>query len=77
MGCQELVELVTDYLDGALDAETRLRFETHLRECDGCERYLAQLRRTVELVGDVPEESLSAKARTRLLDAFRDWKRAS
>jgi anti-sigma factor RsiW len=77
LGCQELVELVTDYLDRALDDETRQRFEAHLRECDGCERYLAQLRRTVQLVGDVPGEVLSEAARSRLLAAFRNWKRVS
>jgi hypothetical protein len=44
MDCNELVELVTAYLDGALDPQTRARFDSHLRECDGCENYLQQFR---------------------------------
>ena len=51
MDCNELVELVTAYLDGALDPDTRTRFDMHLVECDGCENYLAQFRETVRTVG--------------------------
>ena len=47
--CRELVELVTEYLDGALAVEARARFEEHLERCAGCERYLEQLRQTVRL----------------------------
>ena len=49
--CRELVELVTEYLDGELPAATRARFEKHLRRCRACERYLEQLRQTVRLAG--------------------------
>jgi anti-sigma factor RsiW len=51
LACRELVELVTEYLDGALDVSTRARLEAHLAECGGCERYLEQLRQTVRLAG--------------------------
>jgi anti-sigma factor RsiW len=76
MSCRELVELVTDYLEDALDPVTRERFEEHLQFCDGCVAYVEQMRTTVRLVGEVPEESLSPEVRDRLLAAFRGWRRA-
>ena len=74
LSCREVVELVTDYLEGALDDEERTRFEVHLVFCSGCERYLEQMRGTIAAVGgaapveeaDVPDE---------LLEAFRGWRR--
>jgi anti-sigma factor RsiW len=73
--CQELVELVTDYLDGALDEETADRFERHLSVCPGCETYLDQMRRTASLMGEIPVDTLSEEAQTALLDTFRDFPR--
>ncbi len=73
--CQELVELVTDYLDGALDAETAVRFEQHVAVCPGCETYLDQMRRTASLVGEIAVESLSEEVRAALLETFRDFPR--
>ena len=73
--CQELVELVTDYLDGALPAETRAAFEAHLEGCPGCVTYVEQIRETVRVTGTVGEEQLEPATRNALLDAFRDWKR--
>jgi anti-sigma factor RsiW len=71
--CQELVELVTAYFEGALaDGELRL-FEEHLEVCDGCRRYLAQMRTTIELTGRLAAESLEPEARDTLLAAFRTW----
>jgi anti-sigma factor RsiW len=75
MSCRELVELVTDYLEDALDPVTRQRFEQHLQVCDGCVAYVDQMRTTVRLLGEVPEESLSPEVRDRLLAAFRGWRR--
>jgi anti-sigma factor RsiW len=72
MTCQELVELVTDYLEGALDPETRARFEQHLSLCPGCETYLEQMAETAARLGEIPVETLSAEARAVLLAAFRD-----
>jgi anti-sigma factor RsiW len=74
MDCNELVELVTAYLDGALDADTRARFEAHLDGCDGCENYLQQFRQTVRMVGKIGDDELDPAFRQRLLDAFRDFK---
>jgi anti-sigma factor RsiW len=73
LSCQELVELVTDYLEGALPEEERLRFEEHIALCDGCKLYLAQIRQTIAALGRLPEDALSPEAERTLLDAFRGW----
>ena len=74
MACKELVELVTAYLDDALDAETRARFDAHLQLCDGCRNFLEQFRATVRTVGKIRDEQLDPEFRNRLLDAFRDFR---
>jgi len=74
LSCQELVELVTEYLDGALPTDARARFEAHLTTCDGCTAYLDELRATIELAGRVEPEALTDEAREGLLAAFRGWK---
>jgi anti-sigma factor RsiW len=73
--CQELVELVTDYLEGTLDADMRVRFEQHLAACSGCREYLEQMQLTIRATGRLSEDSLPPAATEALLDAFRDWKR--
>jgi len=73
--CRELVELVTEYLEGSLAPEERTRFELHLAICPGCTAYVRQLRGTLRAAGRLTERSLSDDARDRLLRAFRDWKR--
>lgn len=74
MNCKTFVELVTAYLEGPLSARDRDAFEEHLRLCPGCETYLDQFRTTISLLGQLPEESISAGARARLLTAFADWR---
>ena len=74
LSCQELVELVTDYLEGALSAEETARFEDHIGRCTGCAAYLEQIRRTIALTGRLTAESLSTEAERELLDAFRGWR---
>jgi anti-sigma factor RsiW len=74
LSCQELVELVTDYLEGALSREERLRFEHHIGLCDGCHVYLEQMRRTITVLGSLPQEALTPDAERQLLDAFRGWR---
>jgi predicted anti-sigma-YlaC factor YlaD len=71
--CNELVELVTAFLDGTLDPETEARVVEHLAICEGCERYLDQFRITIRELGKLPPETLSTQARNNLLDAFRGW----
>jgi anti-sigma factor RsiW len=73
LDCDELVELVTAYLDGSLDLDTRARFDLHLAECDGCENYLQQFRTTVSTLGKVAETDLDPDFRDRLLNSFRDF----
>jgi anti-sigma factor RsiW len=73
--CAELVELVTDYLEGALDRHACERFERHLAYCSGCGTYLDQIRATVAAAGQLTEEDLSGEAKAGLLAAFRDWQR--
>jgi anti-sigma factor RsiW len=72
--CAELVELVTDFLDGALDPADRARFEQHLGICEGCAAYIDQMRVTVELTGRLRLEDLRPDTREALVDAFRGWR---
>ena len=74
MNCNELVELVTAYLDDALDPQTRRRFDEHLGLCDGCQNYLEQFRVTVRTVGRISAEQLDPGFRNRLLDAFQNFR---
>jgi anti-sigma factor RsiW len=74
--CQELVELVTDYLEGRLAPLDQLRFEAHLAQCRGCRTYLEQMRQTIRALGRLAEESIDTEAKERLLSVFRDWKRS-
>ncbi len=73
--CKELVEIVTDYLEDALPASERMRFEAHLAECDGCETYFEQMRETIRLTGVLREEQIEPEARDVLLEVFREWRR--
>ena len=75
MTCKELVELVSDYLEGTLPNDTRERMENHLSGCDGCTHYLEQMRQTIRLTGQVREETLTPQQRDDLLRLFRDWKK--
>jgi anti-sigma factor RsiW len=70
--CQEIVELVTDYLEGALDPDMSVEVEAHLQLCDGCDIYVEQMRATIRALGTVPVETLSETAQAELLQAFRD-----
>ena len=74
MTCKELVELVTDYLEGTLAEDERIRLENHLSGCDGCTNYVEQMRHTIQLTGKVREENLTPEQRDDLLRLFRDWK---
>lgn len=70
--CQEFVELVTDYLDGALSRRDRRRMDRHLRACDGCTEYLESIRVTARALGELPPEPVDDHVREHLLAAFRD-----
>jgi anti-sigma factor RsiW len=73
LACREVVELVTAYLDDALDPTDRVRFEEHLVFCDGCENYLEQMRMTIRLTRRV-DDQLPVELQAELLEAFRGWR---
>jgi anti-sigma factor RsiW len=77
LSCQELVELVTDYLEDALSPADKARFEAHIAACEGCTMYLRQMREMLELLGELTTESISPQAEAELLASFRDWKGSS
>ena len=74
MSCQLVVELVTDYLDKALPPDEAVLFEQHINVCDGCIRYVEQIKATAAALGELREEDISPEARERLLSAFRNWR---
>jgi anti-sigma factor RsiW len=74
MTCKELVEVVSDYLEGRLDEADRQRLEAHLAECPYCEEYIAQMRQTIEALGKLPAETLDPRREAELLEAFRGWR---
>jgi anti-sigma factor RsiW len=69
--CNQIVEMVTDYLEGAFDAERRQLFDEHLADCPPCTRYVEQIRHTLSQLGAVHEPDLSPEAWTALRGAFR------
>jgi anti-sigma factor RsiW len=73
LACQQVVELVTAYLEDALDPADRERFEEHLVLCDGCGTYLEQMRTTIRLSGRL-DEQLPSELEAQLLEAFRNWR---
>ena len=75
LSCREVVEVLGDYLDGAMAPEDRVRLEEHLADCEGCTAYLEQLHATIGLSGRLSEEAVSPEAMAPLLEAFRAWRR--
>jgi hypothetical protein len=75
ISCQEVVELVTDYLEGAMSREDVARFDHHLSLCEGCVFYVEQIRMTIAAVGRVAEEDVPPETRDDLIAAFREFKR--
>ena len=73
--CREIVELVTDYLEGDLDADTATALEAHLEVCPGCTRYVEQIRETITTLGEVSSDNLSTDTQAGLLEAFRTFRR--
>jgi predicted anti-sigma-YlaC factor YlaD len=71
--CQKAVELVTDYLEGALSRRDQRRFEGHLRGCPNCSAYLEQIKLTIALTGSIAPKELTPEARDDLVELFRAW----
>lgn len=72
--CQQVVELISDYLEGALPARDRRRLEHHLTGCPHCSAYLAQMRETLRLTGRLVPEDLSPEMRHELSEVYRRWR---
>jgi anti-sigma factor RsiW len=72
--CQQAVELITDYLEGALSRRDRRRLETHLRACPNCSAYLEQIRITIELTGAMDSDDLTPEAKEDLTELYRRWR---
>lgn len=72
--CQEIVELVTDYLEGTMPLADRARFEQHLVICDACGEYLVQMRQTLRATGELRSDDIAADALAALQHVFRAWK---
>lgn len=73
--CKELVELVTEYIQGTLPEDDRAHFEAHLEICEGCRAYVDQMRETAGAAGRLSESELPPETREGLLETFRGWKR--
>ena len=76
MSCKELVEVITDYLEGTMAAEDRARFEGQLGLCPFCVDYVEQMRVTIATLGNLSEGSIAPQRRDEVLAAFRDWRSA-
>ncbi len=74
LACREVVELITNYLEGALPAEDRLTFERHLDECPHCSAYLVQMQATIAASGGIRAEELDPAKREELVALFRGWR---
>ena len=77
MNCRELVECITDYVEGHLPSGETRRFEDHLTQCPHCQAYLDQMRAVIQAVGKLEEKDISPAARQELLNAFRNWRKQS
>ena len=73
LSCQQMVELVTEYLDGVMEPRRRARFEAHLAGCDGCTNYVEQFRTTVAVVGRLEVDDVPEPVMAELISAFRNW----
>jgi anti-sigma factor RsiW len=73
LACREAVELVTDYLEGTLNGADRERLEGHLAACPHCREYLAQMRRTLDLLGRIEPEALDPEVQDELVALYRRW----
>jgi anti-sigma factor RsiW len=77
MACKELVEVITDYLEGTLSERDRTRFDAHILTCAPCREYVAEMRITLQLTGRITVDSISSRARDELLSAYRRMRASS
>jgi anti-sigma factor RsiW len=74
LNCKESVELVSDYLEGALLPELQVQLEQHLDMCPACTTYLAQMRQTIQTLRILADETTPDASRQDLLSTFRKWR---
>jgi predicted anti-sigma-YlaC factor YlaD len=74
--CRALVELLTDYLEGSITPELRVRIDAHLATCGGCANALEQLRDTIRVTGTIAEDRLPPEQSEAMRAVFRAWERA-
>jgi anti-sigma factor RsiW len=74
MVCRQAVELVTDYLEGALSPGQRRRFEAHVARCPDCPEYLAQMRAVIALAGSITPDDLTPSMRDEFIGLYRRWR---
>lgn len=72
--CQEVVELITDYLEGTMSRSQRRRLEAHLAGCEHCSEYLEQMRATIRLTGRLQAEDLTPEMREEFTAIYRRWR---
>ena len=72
--CQQVVELVTEYLENALLQDLRTRFEGHVATCPGCDTYLEQVRQTITMLHQLAETPVFPTTKQQLLQRFQEWK---
>jgi anti-sigma factor RsiW len=75
ISCRQVVELITDYLEGELATDDRLIVERHLAECEGCAAYLEQMRETIRITGALRDEDVPSEVMDPLMEAFRNLRR--
>ncbi len=75
LSCQEVVELVTDYLEQALLPEKRIQFEEHIADCPGCLTYIEQIQQTIVMLRNLAKQPMFPETKQELLEIFRNWKR--
>jgi anti-sigma factor RsiW len=74
LACKEVVELVTDYLEGMLPPDKRAELEAHLADCPGCTNYIEQMRLTIGMLRNLAQESVFPETKEELVQVFRQWK---
>ena len=74
LNCQEVVELVTDYLEQALLPEMKAKFDGHIAECPGCDTYIEQIQQTILMLRKLTEQQMFPETKQELLEIFRNWK---
>ena len=75
LNCQEVVELVTDYLEQVLLPEKQAQFEEHIEECPGCDTYLEQVQQTIMMLRKLSEQRTFPETKQDLVEIFRNWKK--